>query len=264
MTSIGFIIPTKIDNIHVLERVKTNLSSIISLYPSNKIVLINDGSSENLDQLLLNKNITILNVPNGKQGKGEFLPYYYFYHNKFFDIAIIINDCCKALKRIDEISYDFEYIFYFNYHHGWGTSVCPDNVNRSKTHEDEILRILYRLDTEKSRKTSIINKYHDKHTWNCCYASMSIISHEMIKELCEKYDFDKLYDLISTRRDRMCLESIIGVYKGLSTKSITRNLALCGHMANSIVDHVVNDEETQTQPYQTIYGEYFIKESWGR
>ena len=84
----GFIVTTHITKELILSYVVVNLSSILEMYPEQRIILINDGSPlKNWEQLLfegLEKKgvnylmITIINVPSDSLKKGEINPYYYY------------------------------------------------------------------------------------------------------------------------------------------------------------------------------------------
>ena len=165
MKTYGFIISVCIKYNEILTCFISNLKSIIKIYPEQSIVLINDGSSvDNWKKILSKevdmKNIIIEDVDKKLQGKGEINPYYYFYHNKYFDNAIILHDGTKALCKIPNIDYDLKYIWYFNYHYDWGNSKCPERIENSniKTHEDEILYILGQIKDKKLSK-ELINTY---------------------------------------------------------------------------------------------------------
>jgi hypothetical protein len=275
----GFIIPTHIKFASVLSHVVNNIVSILRLYPEQRVILINDGStlidwqsrlfaginSKNVETCM----ISVIDVPSDSVGKGEMNPYYYFYHNKFFDYAVILNDGCTAVNKLPEVDFDFKYMWWFHYHHGWDKSPCPPREDHPeiKTHEDEIIFLLNQV-KNKILGQKLIDAYHNKSKWVCCYASISVISHEYLVQLQDKAKFIELYDYIHNRRDRMALESLLGVY----------NYFVSGRLPNfdiqNFMGNQVRDNESASKPhledthprgwYQKVYGQYFTKTSWGR
>ena len=63
-------------------------------YPENKILIIDDNSDYSFitDEKLYKT--TIINSDREHLEKGEFLPYYYYLHNKLFDRAAMFNYIC--------------------------------------------------------------------------------------------------------------------------------------------------------------------------
>lgn len=253
----GFIIPTHITSPQILKHVRENIDSIKLLYPSQKIVMINDHSPLKNWENIFN-DILIVNAPENLRGSGEMLPYWYFYNNKLFDYAIILNDGCRANKVLSKVEYNLKFLWFFNYQFGWNSSPCPPRSEEKhiKTHEDEILHVIGGI-SDKYISDIIRREYFQKHKWVCCYASMSIISHEYLCQLQQALKFVDLIHLIKTRRDRMCLETLIGVYH--SCMGNTDWGAINGFMG-----HCVQDIGDPDGIAQIIHGEYFTKTSWGR
>lgn len=278
----GFILPTHIKFASVLSHVVDNLVSILTLYPNQRVIIINDCSPLKDWQARLfagiqskgqsTDRITVLHVPEELRAKGEINPYYYFYHNKFFDYAVILNDGCTALTPLPTVDYDLKYMWFFHYHPGWNTSPCPPREGHPelKTHEDEILFILNQI-RDVDLRERLIAFYHQKHKWVCCYASIAVISHDYLTRMQEETNFIELYDYIHNRRDRMALESLIGMYDHFVSGKTPdfRDLAIQHFMGSQVMD---NEGATKPQPgdthprgwYQKVHGPYFTKTSWGR
>lgn len=51
--------------------------------------------------------------------------------------------------------------------------------------------------------------YLDKSKWKGCFGGMTMISHEFVYKLNQKYDFSLLLDLIKTRYNRISFERVI-------------------------------------------------------
>ena len=194
--NIGFIILRHINSI------KTNLywilcyKSIRKIYGDNyKIVIIDDNSEKefinknNNNSELINCEIIESEFPK----RGEILPYYYFYKNKFFEKAIIIHDSTFIQQYIDFNLYeDVRFIWHFE--HNW------DNEIR----EIELLKF---LDLSSS---SLETLYKDKNKWKGCFGCQSIISYGFLQNIAEKYNIFKLLDFIDSREKRMHFERIFG------------------------------------------------------
>ena len=59
-------------------------------YPENSIIIIDDNSNYNF---ITNKELYKTTIINSEYPKrGELLPYYYYLHNKLFDVAVIMHD----------------------------------------------------------------------------------------------------------------------------------------------------------------------------
>lgn len=279
--SFGFIIPIHINYPSILTHVTNNIISILKNYPKYRIILIDDGStltdciprlfSGILSHGYLITDISVETVPKNYTGKGEINPFYYFYHNKYFDTAIILNDGCTSIKPIDFPVEDINlvYMWYFNYHYGWEFSQCPPRENPDiKTHEDVILNLLEKFQDVHTRNR-LIETYRLKHTYLCCYASICMISHTYLVEIEDKTGFLELRDYIQDRIDRMALETLIGVFHSYVSGPFGIECAVQGFMGNQVED---NNGETKPRqddthprgPYQKVNGKYFTKTSWGR
>ena len=87
----GFILSRHVNSELTNRYWNTCVSHLNAIYPNTSIIIIDDNSNP----LFLKtaeeyKNITI--VESEYPRRGELLPYYYFYKNKYFDNAIIIHD----------------------------------------------------------------------------------------------------------------------------------------------------------------------------
>lgn len=71
----------------------------------------------------------------------------------------------------------------------------------------------------------LIDFYKNKSLWNGCFGRMSIISHDYLSYINDKYDFTKLLNVINTRDDRKCFERIIAC---LLHKNYKKNESLMG------------------------------------
>jgi len=187
MTELGFIILRHVNN------EKTNkywigcMNCIRQYYPENKILIIDDNSNYDFitDETLYKT--TIINSEYPK--RGELLPYYYYLHNKLFDVAVILHDSVFINTYID-FSVD-KYKLLWEFEHDW------DNI------EDEI-RIINVLNDSELKEF-----YENKSLWKGCFGCMSIITHDFLTYIHNKYDISKLLDCILNRDNRCSFERVL-------------------------------------------------------
>lgn len=186
--TIGFIILRHVNNEESNNYWIYSYNCIREYYSENNILIIDDNSKyEYITNIELYKT-TIIN--SEYKGRGELLPYYYYLHNKLFDIAVIIHDSVFINKYIDFYTDKYIMIWEFN-NHEW------DNI------EDETNIIKLFDDNE------LLEFYKDKSLWSGCFGAMCIISHDFLIEINNKYEINKLLDVIKTRHNRCSFERVI-------------------------------------------------------
>ena len=97
----GFIITRHVNSIKTNKYWNYCIQCIRRFYPSEKykIVVIDDNSKkEFLKEFNNYENVTY--IQSEFPGRGELLPYYYFYQYHFFKKAVIIHDSVFFQKRI--------------------------------------------------------------------------------------------------------------------------------------------------------------------
>jgi len=187
MSEIGFIILRHVNSqltntywIHCYD-------SIRKYYPENKILIIDDNSNY---EFITNKNLyktTI--IQSDFHGRGELLPYYYYVHNKLFDIAVILHDSVFVNQYINfsvdtcKLLWDFE--------HTWDER------------EKEIKMINVFNDPELKRF------YENKQLWKGCFGGMCAITHDYLSTIHKKYDLSKLLMHVLNRSNRCSFERVI-------------------------------------------------------
>ena len=185
--TIGFIILRHVNNeltnkywIHCYDSIRNH-------YRENSIIIIDDDSNYNF---ITNKelyNTTIINSEYPR--RGELLPYYYYLHNKLFDIAVIIHDSVFINKYID---FNVEkYRLLWDFKHDW------DQIKD----ETRMIDILNDVELKKF--------YENKQLWKGCFGCMSVITHEYLSFINNKYDISKLLDCILNRYNRCSFERVI-------------------------------------------------------
>lgn len=163
-------------------------NSIRNFYKEYPIVIIDDNSNyEYVTDIDLYKTI-IINSEYPKH--GEFLPYYYYLKNKWFENAIILHDSVFLNSVIDfnnQMSY--KYI--------WNFEQCKqhyinDEIRLIKLFEDDTLLNFY-----KSKK------------WTGCFGGMCSINYNFLVNVNNKYNLNKLLKNMNCKENRCSFERVI-------------------------------------------------------
>jgi len=203
--SFGFII-TRHVNSETTNRYWNHCVKCIQTFYSpekHKIVIIDDNSaSEFLKADEEYKNVEY--VQSEFPGRGELLPYYYFYKNHYFENAVIIHDSVFFRKKINfsKISTPVIPIWHF-------TEVKIENMTNT-------LRLTQYL-TNSFYFQKIITGIHKYETmqfnskgWNGCFGVQSYINYDFLVNIQKKYNVFNLLKVVKNRSDRCCLERIFG------------------------------------------------------
>lgn len=160
--------------------------SIRTFYPENKIVIIDDNSNP---QFITQKYLynTII-IKSEFPGRGELLPYYYYARNKWFENAFILHDSVFIQSYINANVDKYTILWSF------------DHSSDNPVTETRILQLF--------QNTELITFYKNKN-WVGCFGGMSIISHDFLTHINNKYNLDVLLPVITTREYRCCFERII-------------------------------------------------------
>ncbi len=197
MKELGFIILRHVNNETTNNYWILCYDSIRKHYPENKIIIIDDDSDTNF---LTDKNLYKTHIINSEYPKrGELLPYYYYLNNKFFDTAVILHDSVFINKPID-MTVD-KYKIIWNFKHYW------DQI------EDETIMIDIFNDLELKKF------YENKKLWTGCFGGMSIITHDYLSYINNKYDISKLLNYVKNRHNRMSFERVIACLLQKNAKS---------------------------------------------
>ena len=175
--------------------------NIRKYYPENVIMIIDDNSKT---EFITDKELYKTTIINSEyHARGELLPYYYYLHNKLFDTAVILHDSAFICEYIDFSTIEnYKIIWHFEHH--W------DQI------EDETKMIKLFNDDE------LLAFYEDKNLWKGCFGGMSIITHDYLSYINNKYDISKLLDCILNRYNRCSFERVIAciLQKEEKTKSL--------------------------------------------
>lgn len=187
-STIGFIILRHVNSELTNKFWIISYERIRHFYPENHIIIIDDNSKQNF---ITDKNLYKTTIINSEYHKrGELLPYYYYINNKLFDVAVIIHDTVFINKYLDFDVEEYKLIWEF------------ENIFTSDI-EDERKMINIFNDTDLSKF------YENKELWKGCFGGMSIIRHEFLTHINNKYDISKLLGCILNRTNRMSFERVI-------------------------------------------------------
>lgn len=191
-------------NLYWLECYKT----IRKIY-QNKIFIIDDNSKQELISNIELKNTQIIN--SDFKGRGEILPYYYFYKIKPFSKAIIIHDSMFIGQKLDINTPNKVKFNWYVHSHKW------NNTNK----EIKLIRKL-------NKSPFLITHYVSQRIWFPCYGVSSIIELDFLEKIQEKYNIFNLLNYVQNRSDRMCLERIFGLIFFIEAKLTKKTCSFLG------------------------------------
>lgn len=168
---------------------------IREFYPNTKIIIIDDNSDIKYinDFGLIFENVEFVQSEFPK--RGELLPYYYFYKNKYAEKAVIIHDSVFIKGKIDFEKYkNIDIKFLWHHKHIWDDEINEKRLIKTLDNNEELLQL-----------------YNKKDSWILCFGVMSFLSHEFITKIQDKYKIFNLLEHVNSRDDRMCLERIFGL-----------------------------------------------------
>lgn len=187
MQTLGFVILRHVNSERVLLYWRKSYECVRKFYPECPIMIIDDNSDQQYidDTGLTNTTVVQSEFP----GRGEVLPYYYYFKNKIADCAVFIHDSVFLNKRTDFFTNTYKKLWDFNH--------IADQP------EDE-LRILYSINNLK-----LMQLHSNKNMWRGCFGGMCAINHNFLNFLHNTYDFSIILDNVTTRYHRMSFERVI-------------------------------------------------------
>ena len=208
-----------------------SIRCIRRFYPDTKIIIIDDNSNNEFVKAQYEyRNVEI--IQSEYKGRGELLPYYYFYKNKFFENAFIIHDSIFIHKRIN-----FDKINGIDAIPLWHFNADKENVYNS-------LRLIsnFRNGYLLQRKLTLSDDamiLGRKSEWYGCFGVQSYINHKFLVNTINKYDLLTLLNKVKTRPDRCCLERIFGLVFNLESVTTKKYKSLFGniHEYNNAFDY---------------------------
>tara|TARA_Y100000816_G_scaffold86748_1_gene59724 strand:- start:1869 stop:2825 length:957 start_codon:yes stop_codon:yes gene_type:complete len=173
---------------------KINYHKIRKHYKTIKIIIIDDNS---IEDYIKNDDIEDVEyIYTEHKGRGEILPYYYYLKDsRERKYGLMIHDSVFLEGEIHKYITKKDYIPLWHF--------LPET--EIKTNRKNIKNII-----QESRDRELLMKTFNECNWRGMFGSMSIISHELLKEMNEKFDiFNILMKNIKVRNDRKALERIL-------------------------------------------------------
>ena len=223
MNDYGFIITRHVSTEKTNQYWNHCIQCIRRLYPVSKIVVIDDNSKQEFvkaDQEYEN----VVFIQSEFPGRGELLPFYYFFKRHFFEKAIILHDSVFFRKKIrfDKIVAPVMPLWHFQ-----------QERKENNVHSLELIQVLknkYELFPFLSFQEEIIDIMKKRMNWFGCFGVQCVIQHSFVSLLEEKYSLFRLLHVIRCRRDRCCLERIMGVLFYKEYPLLLKNPSLLGQI----------------------------------
>jgi hypothetical protein len=187
MSSVGFIILRHVNNELTNNYWNHCYDCVRKYYAEHLIIIIDDNS--NYDYVT-ERNLYKTTIINSEyKGRGELLPYYYYLHNKLFNTAVIIHDSVFINKYIDFSVDKYKLLWEFEHYY----DIIEDETNMINLFNDK----------------DLLNFYENKNLWKGCFGGMTIITHNYLTYINNKYDISKLLECVLTRLNRCAFERVI-------------------------------------------------------
>ena len=163
---------------------------IRNLYPDNKVVIIDSQSNPNFlsDIPLTNTEIVESEYPQ----RGEFLPYYYFLKNRWFETAVVVHDSVYIHHYVDFSTDSYKLLWGFH---------NPGNKKERPKEATEMIQCL-------ENHEELYAFYQDVDKWCGCLGSMTTINYCFLEKMDSKYRLENLLDVIVNKNYREALERV--------------------------------------------------------
>jgi hypothetical protein len=216
----GFIIAR-----HVMSE-KTNyywnncVKLIRTFYPERKIIIIDDNSDYNFVKSVFDyKDLEV--IQSEFKGRGELLPYYYFLKYKFFKNAVIIHDSVFIHKKIN-----FENLIGLDVMPLWFFNKDNENLDNSRRLVKNLKNYLY-IDSKIVDDNLL---FRQSNNWKGCFGVQSFINLHFLEKIEEKYNISNLISVVTCRKDRCCLERIMGCIFSTESPTLLTKYSLLGNI----------------------------------
>ena len=225
MDSYGFIISRHVNSAKTNKYWNKCVRCIRTFYPLRKIIIIDDNSIQNFikaDFEYLNIQI----IQSEFHGRGELLPYYYFYKNHFFENAVIIHDSIFFHKRIN-----FEKLVGLKVLPLWHFEADKENISKTIIISNKLSNQI-EIQKKLALTDNILSLNHQK--WYGCFGVQSFINYNFLIHIKKKYNIFNLLTIVKNRQDRCSLERIFGaIFYTEENHNLTKMKSLFGNIFNN-------------------------------
>ena len=201
----GFIITRHVNNERTNKYWNTSVKMLNILYPLKKIIIIDDNSKKEFVKANEEyKNITI--IESEYPGRGELLPYIYFYQNKWFENAIIIHDSVFFHKKINFNSFKLPVLPLWSFA---GFDDNPPNTRRIAKYLSNNRKVSEYLGGVNNNSNILM--MNNPYKWVGVFGCQSYINWNFLSKIYVKYNIKNLINAVNCRTDRCSLERIFGI-----------------------------------------------------
>lgn len=198
--SIGFIILRHVENADDNKYWINSYNHIRRYYHDNWIMIVDDNSDytvldSEFEKTLYNTEIINSEYPN----RGELLPYYYYLHNKLFDIAVIIQDSVFINSLLNFNVERFKMLW--DYDHNLDQIEDETNLINQLNNNEYLLKLYENVNVD-------VNGNGNAMILKGCFGAISIITHDYLSLLNDKYDISKLLPHVTSRYNRISFEHV--------------------------------------------------------
>lgn len=223
MDNYGFILTRHVNSKQTNRYWNNCIQCLRRFYPFKKIIIIDDNSNYSFVKADYEySNIEI--IQSEFPGRGELLPYYYFFKKHFFENAVIIHDSVFFHKKIF-----FEKLENIKVLPLWHFNKDTENFIRT-INMTTVLNNKYIIQQKLSTTNNVLGFDHDK--WYGCFGVQSFINHSFLTHLMNKYQLCNLIKIVRNRLDRCCLERIFGIIFSLENPILLKQKSLLGDIFN--------------------------------
>lgn len=230
MANYGFIMSRHVNSETTNKYWNECVRCIQKVHQGIPIVIIDDNS--NYDFVKADseyQNIQI--VQSEYPGRGELLPYYYFWKNHYWESAVIIHDSVFIQKRIPyrKLKINVLPLWHFGGGAKYDNQFNTLRISNCLKNNNQIQKNLF----QNNNDVTSIMKVKKKKTWNGVFGIQSYIKHSFLSILQEKYEIFNMLTCITSRDDRCSLERIMGVLFWLEAPVVRLLPSLFGDITQS-------------------------------
>jgi hypothetical protein len=202
------------------------IQCIRRLYPLKKIVVIDDNSKKEFIRPFYEyKNVEY--IQSEFPQRGELLPYYYFHKHRFFDNAVIIHDSVFIHKRInfDLFGNNIPVMPLWHFKNSRDENYERlVQISRYLNYSEKIQEEFKNIKENKYLNMAIVNTTN----WNGCFGVQTYINHGFLDYIQKKYNIFNMLKVVKCRKDRCCLERILGLIISMENSKLKKIPSLFG------------------------------------
>jgi hypothetical protein len=186
---LGFVILRHVSSDKTDQYWKRCYDSIRALYEHEPILIIDDSVDKSHVSPHETHNTTV--IDSEYTGRGELLPYIYYFRHKISERAVFLHDSVFLTRRVP-------YQSALAYQHLWNFE-----TERFAFNPESEAAMLASCDAK------LLPLYADKGRWKGCFGCMTVIRHDLLSSMHQKYDIMSLTALVKCRSDRMAFERAV-------------------------------------------------------